>query len=66
MIEMSLKVDDYVLIYKNQSGVLFSETHESLEELQKRKRELNETKTFTAWIVQVKELPFEKENQNGE
>lgn len=53
MSDISLKVDDYVLIYKNQFGVLFAETHESLEELQKRKREL---KVFVSpCIIMTKE-----------
>ena len=56
---MSLKAGEYVLIYKNQSNVLFSE-HGALSELKKRKDELNKTTFFTAWIVQVVELPNKK------
>lgn len=57
---MSLKVGQQVLIYKNQSGVLFSEAG-TLEELRERKKELDNSRFFTAWIVEVKELPIEKE-----
>lgn len=56
---MSLNVGDYVLIYKNQSEVLFSEIG-TIQELQARKKELNKSKFFTAWIVQIVELPAEK------
>lgn len=57
---MSLEVGQQVLIYKNQGGVLFSEVG-TLEELRERKKELNASRFFTAWIVEVKELPTEKE-----
>lgn len=60
---MGLSVDDFVLIYKNQFDVLFSEAG-TLSELQERKVELNKTRFFTAWIVQVKELPTEKQIVN--
>ena len=53
---MSLKVNEYVLIYKNQFDCLFSEKGD-IEYLRKRKEELNNSIFFTAWIVQVKELP---------
>lgn len=56
---MSLKVGQQVLIYKNQGGVLFSEVG-TLEELRERKKELNASRFFTAWIVEIKELPTEK------
>lgn len=57
---MSLKIGDYVLIYKNWGGVLFSELGE-LSELKERKDELNKSRIFTAWIVQVAELPNKDE-----
>lgn len=55
----NLKVNDYALIIRNKSGVLFSESG-SLEELKTLKAEYDNSSLFKAWIVQVVETPLEK------